>query len=59
MNQISARWIVCRHCRLETIKDASGQYCDLDVSEGKDGWFEPKPMNAKCGADAINAEGAL
>jgi hypothetical protein len=60
MTQISARRIICRHCnRLETIKDAPGQYRDLEVFEGKGDWFEPKPMNAKCGADAINAEGAL
>jgi hypothetical protein len=60
MTQISARWIICQPCNgLETIKDASGQYRDFDVSEGKGGWFEPKPTSAKCGDDAINAEGAI
>jgi hypothetical protein len=60
MTQTSARWIICQHCNgLETIKDGSGQYRDFDVSEGKGGWFEPKPMSAKRGANAINADGAI
>jgi hypothetical protein len=60
MTQTSARWIICQHCNgLETIKDASGQYRDCDVSAGKGGWFAHKSMSAKSGADAINAEGAI
>jgi hypothetical protein len=60
MTQTSARWIICQHCNgLETIKDESGQYRDCDGFAGKGDWFEPKPMSAKSGADAINAEGAI
>jgi hypothetical protein len=60
MTQTSARWIICQHCNgLETIKGASGQYRDFDVFEGKGGWCEPDPMSAKCGADAIHADGAI